>query len=74
MGKPSFRKEIQNLIDTTSEDKLEQIYQILLEDDYSEEFKTMLEEEFDDYNRTHEVLSSSDINLLVEKALSYTKK
>lgn len=70
----SLRKEIQSLINTTSEHKLEQIYQILQEDEYSEEFKSMLEEDFEDYQKSHEVLSISEINTLVEKVMSSKKR
>jgi hypothetical protein len=73
MNDNTLRKEIHRLVDTTSESRLEQIYQMLHDEGYSEEFKIMLEEEFEDYQNNHEVLSSSEINSLVEKVMSSKK-
>ena len=68
----NIREKLHTLIDTTSEDRLLEIYQ-WLDDDYTDEFKAELDEEFEDYKKNKEVISKEDVDLMIEQLLHKQK-
>ncbi len=64
----ALREKLHSLIDTSSEDRLLEIYSLLAED-YTEEFKEELEEEYADYKKNGEVISKEAIDEVIEQML-----
>jgi hypothetical protein len=69
MGIATLREKLHTLIETSSEAKLEEIYDFFQEDEYSEEFKAMLDDEFGQYQKDGEVISREEIDKMVEQLL-----
>ncbi len=60
-----LREQLHYLINTSSEEKLVEIFN-LFEQDYSDEFKALLEEEYADYKSNKEVISKEAVNEAIE--------
>lgn len=73
MEPETLRKKLHILIDTSSDDKLEEIYNSFQEDEYSEEFKAMLDDEYEQYQKDGDVVSYEKVNNLIEQLL-HSKK
>lgn len=73
MEAATLRKKLHILIDTSSDDKLEEIYNSFQEDEYSEEFKAILDNEYEQYQKDGEVISKEEIDKRIEQLL-YSKK
>lgn len=57
----SLREKLHSLIDTSTESRLLEVYD-LLEQDYTDEFKLQLEEEYADYKKNNEVMSREELD------------
>ncbi len=68
-----LRKKLHNLIETSSQDKLEEIYNSFNDDEYSDEFKALLDKEFEQYEKDGEVFSHQEFNNLIGQLL-HSKK
>ena len=68
METSALREKLHSLIDTSSEDKLMEVYSVF-EDDYSDEFKAELDEGYADYQKTGEVISKEEMDKTIEKLL-----
>ena len=55
------------LIDNSPEEKLQEVYDLLEEGDYTYEFKKELEEEYAAYKKDNTVISKEEIDKLVEE-------
>lgn len=73
METTELRKKLHNLIEASSQDKLEEIYNSFNDDGYSDEFKTMLDKEFEQYEKDGEVFSHQEVNNLIGQLL-HSKK
>ena len=73
METATLRKKLHLLIDTSSDDKLEEIYNSFQEDEYSEDFKAMLDNEYEQYKKDGDVLSNEEVNELIDQLL-HSKK
>lgn len=69
METTTLREKLHSLIETSSEEKLEEIYDFFQEHEYSEEFKAMLDDEFEQYQKDGEVVSHEEVNKLIEQLL-----
>ncbi len=65
----TLRKKLHSLIDTTSEEKLQEVYNLLEESDYTDEFKAQLEEEYAAYEKDDNVIAKEEIDNLVEQLI-----
>ena len=66
----ALREKLHSLINTSSEDKLQQVYELLGEENsYTEEFKNILEEEFTAYQNDGIVIPRKEINEAVDKIM-----
>jgi DNA-dependent RNA polymerase auxiliary subunit epsilon len=65
----TLRKKLHSLIDSSSEEKLKEVYNLLEEGEYTDEFKTQLDEEQAAYQKNGEVISKEEIDKLVEQLL-----
>ncbi len=63
-----LREKLHTLINSSSEEKLMEVYAVF-EDEYSDKFKNILEEEYTDYERNGESISKSDLDKAIEKLL-----
>ena len=68
-----IREKLHKLIDDMPEDKLNEVYTALIEEDYSDEFKAELDEEYAAYKKDGEVIAREDVDKLIEQML-YRKK
>ena len=73
MEAASLRQKLHLLIDTSPEDKLEEIYNSFQEEPYSEDFKAMLDNEYEQYQKNGKGISREDIDKMIEQLL-YSKK
>lgn len=78
MKTATLREKLHILIDTSSEDKLEEIYDFFQEDEYSEDpmaigFKAMLDNEYEQYQKDGEGISREEMDKKIEQLL-YSKK
>ncbi|MBD0333208.1 MAG: hypothetical protein ICV66_11180 [Chitinophagaceae bacterium] len=64
----TLREKLHVLIDTSSEEKLKEVYRFF-EDDYTDEFKAELDDEYADYQKDGEVISKEDLDKAIEKLL-----
>jgi len=66
----ALREKLHSLINTSSEDKLQQVYELLGEENsYTEEFTNILEEEFTAYQNDGIVIPRKEINEAVDKIM-----
>ena len=66
----ALREKLHSLINTSSEDKLQQVYELLGEENsYTEEFINILEEEFTAYQKDGIVIPRKEINEAVDKIM-----
>ncbi len=68
METAALREKLHSLIDSSSEEKLFEVY-FVFEDDYTDEFKSDLDEEYADYQKTGEVITKEEMNKTIEKLL-----
>jgi len=64
----SLREKLHFLIDSSTEARLLEVYNFF-EEDYTDEFKLQLEEEYADYKKTGEVINKEAIDKAVEEML-----
>lgn len=70
----STREKIHSLIDTTSKDKLQEIYHLLdNEEEYTDDFKAELDAEYEDYQKNNDVVPREEVDLLIEQLLHRQK-
>lgn len=68
METSALREKLHSLIDSSSEEKLMEVYSVF-EHDYSNEFKAELDTEYADYQQQGEVISKEQLNVTIEKLL-----
>lgn len=68
MESSALREKLHFLIDAGSEEKLMEVYSVF-EDNYIDEFKAILDEEYADYQRNNEVVSKEEMDKVIEKLL-----
>ncbi len=71
METSALREKLHSLIDNSTEDKLMEVYAVF-EEEYSDEFKADLEEDYSDYKKTGEVISKEQLDEAIDKLL-YSK-
>ncbi len=71
METSTLREKLHSLIDNSTEDKLMEVYAVF-EEEYSDEFKADLEEDYSDYKKTGEVISKAQLDEAIDKLL-YSK-
>ena len=69
METATLREKLHSLIDNSSADKLEEVYQMLSDEEYADSFKAELDEEFSSYQKNGEVISMDKINKMVQQLL-----
>ena len=74
METATLRKKLHLLIDTSSDDKLEEIYDLFQEDEYSEDFKAMLDNEYEQYQKDGEGISRAEMDKMIQQLLNSSKK
>ena len=68
-----LKEKIHSLVDASNEDVLESVYQLLQAPDYTTAFKNVLNEEFDAYKKDSEVLTPSQMDVLIKQILAAQK-
>lgn len=68
METSALREKLHSLIDNSPEDKLMEVYAVFKEE-YTDEFKAGLEEEYADYKKNGEVISKAQLAEAIEKLL-----
>lgn len=69
METTTLREKLHSLIETSSKDKLEEIYDSFQDNEYSEDFKVMLDAEFEQYQKDGEAVSYEETNKFIEQLL-----
>ncbi len=69
MDTKELKEKLHILIENSNDDRLEQVYSILEQMDYSEEFKAILDEEYNAYRSDATGDSRSDVDKLVNSLL-----
>jgi len=68
METATLREKLHALIDSSPEEKLIEVYSVF-EDNYTNEFKAELDEEYANYQKNGEVISKEEIDQAIEKLL-----
>ncbi len=71
METSTLREKLHSLIDNSTEDKPMEVYAVF-EEEYSDEFKADLEEDYLDYKKNGEVISKAQLDEAIAKLL-YSK-
>jgi len=69
MDSSALKMKIHALVDSSDEETLQAIYQLLNESEYTEEFKNVLDEEQADYYKNKEVISKESMDNLIREIL-----
>ncbi len=69
MGTSVLKDKIHSLIDSTDEETLQSVYQLLQEAEYTDEFKNVLNEEQAEYYKNKEVITNEAMDNLIKEAL-----
>lgn len=68
METSSLREKLHALIDSSPDEKLMEVYSVF-ENNYTDEFKAELDEEYTDYQKNGEVIAKEEIDSVIEKLL-----
>ncbi len=71
METSNLREKLHSLIDNSTEEKLMEVYAVF-EEEYNDEFKANLEEDYADYKKKGEVVSKAQLNEAINHLL-YSK-
>ncbi len=72
MQTPSLREKLHSLIESSPEEKLIEVYSVF-EDEYTDEFKAGLDEEYDDYENNGEIISKEKLDTAINNLLYESK-
>lgn len=64
-----LRIELHNIIDKVPEEKLQEVYELLHDSEYSDEMKMMLDNEYDDYLKTGNVIIKKEVDKIINELL-----
>jgi len=65
----TLRKELHEMIDSFSEEKLQEVYEFLQEDELSDEMKIILDKEYEDYQKNKNAVSKEDVDKIIHELL-----
>ena len=65
----SLKEKVHALVDSSNEEMLEAVFQLLSESEYTDDFKSILNEEQADYYKNKEVISQETLDRLVKEVL-----
>lgn len=66
----NLRTELHNMIDKFPEEKLQEVYELLQDNEYSNELKEILDSEFEEYYRTGEVVTKAEVDKIINAILT----
>ena len=69
-----LKQKLHSLIEISSEEKLEEMYNFFNEDEYTDSFKAMLDEEFEQYQKNEESVERKEIDKMVNELLHPKKQ
>jgi predicted house-cleaning noncanonical NTP pyrophosphatase (MazG superfamily) len=69
MEATTLKDKIHRLIDNSSEDVLQSVFQLLEEPEYTNEFKNFLNEEMADYHQSKSTISQKEMNEIIDSAM-----
>ncbi|MDQ6903258.1 MAG: hypothetical protein M3139_09640 [Bacteroidota bacterium] len=73
METATLREKLHAIIDNSPTEKLEEIYQLINVEDYSDIFKSELDEEYSSYQKDGETLSKKEIDTMITELLHKKK-
>ncbi|MDB5198331.1 MAG: hypothetical protein JWO92_294 [Chitinophagaceae bacterium] len=73
METTALREKLHSLIDNSPAERLEEVYELLNDEQYSDAFKAGLDEEYSSYQNDGEVISKEEIDNLVQQLLQGKK-
>ena len=65
----TLREKIHNLIDSSNEDVLQSVIQLLEETEYTDNFKNILNDELADYQKSKSSITKNEMDELINKAM-----
>lgn len=68
-----MRQKLHTMIDNFPEERLQEVYELLQDEEYSGEMKQMLDAEYDDYQKNGEAISKDDVSSMVHQVLDENK-
>ncbi len=69
MGGSALKDKIHQLVESSDEEMLESVYQLLQQTEYTDEFKNILNEEYADYQTNKQVISNAEMDALIKEVL-----
>ena len=73
METTTLREKLHSLIENSSEEKLEEIYDFFQENEYTDDFKAMLDSEFEQFQKDGEGVSREEVDKMIEQLLHAKK-
>lgn len=70
MTTQEIKEKIHRLVDDSPEDKLEYVYSVLQPTDYSDDFKAILDNEFNEYQKNSDGNSREELNTMINTLMS----
>ncbi|MEO6453044.1 MAG: hypothetical protein ABIN97_03175 [Ginsengibacter sp.] len=68
-----LREKLHTLIDNSTDDKLQAVFHLLQDEEYSDAFKSELDAEFASYQKEGESISKDEIDKIAEQLLQGKK-
>ena len=65
----SIRKELHEMIDSFPEKKLLEVYEFLQDDELSDEMKEIIDNEYNDYQKTKEAITKEEADKTINELL-----
>jgi hypothetical protein len=65
----SIRKELHEMIDGFTDEKLQEVYDFLQEDELSDEMKIILDKEYEDYQKNKNAVSKEEVDKIIQGLL-----
>jgi len=68
-----IRQKLHTMIDNFPEERLQEVYNLLNEEEYSDEMKQVLQEEYTDYQKNGEAVSKEEVDDMIRLVLGKNK-
>ncbi len=70
----SIREKLHQMINEFSDERAKEVYDFIVDDDLPDELKAILDEEYNSYLLSGEVVSQSEVNEIIQTILYKNKK
>ncbi len=65
----NLRKELHEMIDSFPDERLQEVYDLLQDDELPDELKQILDEEYENYQKTKEAVTKEEADKMINEIL-----